>query len=433
MGRFTSDHNVTVRNNSGQITNQYTAKGQIDPAKVAGGAMGPLIVVVLVAVILMAVFPVAAYLFLLWRMFQVRKTVKQFRDLHAEDNNFTALENSVLNKTGFKSIAGLQASTTTKLFFWLLGGGLLTAVTEYIILTGELELFADALGFYFINNIHDDNFINRIFEVYEVLWPVIIGYPLVFGAFFCANELATEKLINAVSNKWVLAASMPYRFVYFICIAPFRRVISWAFSSVKLAILSLVCIIALAGGHLAFQTYSNERLEKFRFFADDFYLYENKQAIVQSVQESFELHDFNINANYGGLSYIFVPGYAANYLLDLIDGGTMHRRDWLQSGYVSRNTLSKLVIDLNQSKGSLKQFRVIMEAYKTMGGDFQQTDLLGNRAWIYTKTIKGYKALKMLNIELSTLEKAFIYDNLVEYENSSVRVKNQALMDELSQ
>ena len=104
MGKYTSDHNITVRDGSGRVTNQYTAKGQIDPLKTGSAALGPLIAVALVAFLLLSVLPILMYILYIWHFTTTTRALSR-----SEGIGQSQKDKQILADHGFKSIILLQA------------------------------------------------------------------------------------------------------------------------------------------------------------------------------------------------------------------------------------------------------------------------------------------------------------------------------------
>ncbi|WP_290704798.1 hypothetical protein [Amphritea sp.] len=411
MGKYTSDHNVTVKDSSGRVINQYTAKDQIDPVKAGGAALGPLIAITMAAFLLLAVLPVLIFVVFLWHFIT---TTRSIANLASQTPNSDA--DSTLQTYRFTSISALYKSSVLKLILWIILGGATTLAFEYMIFTGELHQFAMFFDLYSVTNIHESNVLNRVFEVYKIIWPAVLGLPLLLAMFFTPNEQCEHQLTNRPRNKWLYAATLPYRALYFVTIKPVLAILRGFFSKGAY----IVIVIVLLGGIFALYQYVTLQAEKEEYELSevviDFIAFEsNKRLILEEVTSDLKAYSVDINSNYGGISFINTVQHSIRTIQDDHEDAMLA---WLQSPYKPQNVLSELVMHFNRSEKSANNFMLWISIFKELGGDLQQADEMGYTAWAYTSTFKGYKALSQLNIELNENEQRIIHHNIEKRETT---------------
>lgn len=413
MGKYTSDHNITVRDRSGSITNQYTAKDQIDPVKTGSAALGPLIAVALVAFLFLSVLPILMYALYIWHFSTTSRALGKALEQAPNSD-----EPEILIQHGFKSRETLIRSSKFKLWIWIIFGGLATAAFEYVIFTGDLKTFTRFFEIYGVSNVNESNILNKVFTVYETIWPVVIGLPISFAVLFTQNELCELRLTNRTPNKWLNAATLPHRVIYFITVRPVVKLIQAVFSKT----IYILAIISFAGIFTGLYYFSSAKSETEQYnvetISGTFSAFGNdRKLILREVPADLENYGMDINAYYGGIEWLSVPLYHINSLLDDFSGTTHYIQEWLLSDNKSHSVLTELIKDFNYTNDSTKDFMFRVKLYQELGGNLNQTDSLGLKAWVYTSTFKGYTASQKLGIQFSQQELHVVYNKIKERES----------------
>lgn len=232
MKKYTSDHQVTVKDADGRVINSYVAKDQIDFVKTGGNTLQPVMIVLLCVTLLLSVLPVALLTLLLVRSVKLINLLK-----------YCSEDKDLLAQYGYSSKTELKKKSHLRLGLLTLLGLPATLLLQYLILTGDfasLEVLlgeflyelADIFGQTYYGQIfphhwvwnlqNESNFFNRLLAIYSEVWPQVLLLPTLLGTLFYGKEKAILALTSYKPGYIITLLTLPYIAVHTCITLPFR-------------------------------------------------------------------------------------------------------------------------------------------------------------------------------------------------------------------
>jgi len=387
MGKFTSDYTrTTVDSNGVRRTQEY--KGQIDPAAIGGSAVGPLLILAMVAFVVIAALPALVFLPLIVYLYYPYNTLKRIFKNHDDIKEY---ENEVLKEQGFKNLGHLNSNTKIKFFLFSL---LILSVIVYI----DYSVFSAYSSKY--HNLMDKVVMVSLSK--SALFGMII-YPL-FGVLMHKNRIALQSIDDKkkLATKTLSVILFPITFL--------KKRSNRSFQILKTLFLAFIFYLTIL---IVVENYNNYAIEKYETIVEGFSYNQTRKEYLSEAQAYMEDNELGINDSIGGVYGIysitkflepFDPSRNMRYLRRISQGSTVLEEVSKTLGMMKRNDSYKQTYPFCLN---------LLKIYTKNGGDLQVRNAVSDiPAIAKVENIAFFAAMKKLGASTEGYDKQ-IFKNML--------------------